>query len=279
MATRSVVYISEEDQSRTPLTDDLTAFMWDKYPNKQMTFIESISILRSNLSLIDGIYLDRETEVVYQKLTSKHNEGNKETFETTITKLGYFQKISLVEVIQKDIKNCPKHIEFLVDQTEELCWIAIKKDPCNIRYIRNPNREMCLHALYELPYLIEYIENQTEELCSYVTSRGHIEGIKNPTPQMCIDVIKKCAMHKLGGICKYLKEKDMLTDDVLKAIINRDRLQYFNFESFSLEIQKYIIDLDYNNYFHIKEHLCPEMKDYVVKKYLAAMQKEAINHS
>jgi len=277
MAKESIVYISQDDKSRVSVpTNHYGTFLREKY--KKGIYCNSISELRSNLILVDGIYLDLETQTVYQKCTIKLKENNEETIRIKITKLGNFEKITpLTEIIRKDLEMNPMHIEFIVDQTEEMCWTVIKKDAGTFKYIRKPSQEMCIHVLTRHPTLIEYIENPSAELCSIVISQGYFKCIKNPTREIYMVAIKEIRYEELYDLYKDIERRNMIDDDILKAFLYRDNSFYRYIKDFSPEIQKYIIDLNYENYFSIKDLCNQETKDYAISKYMAAMQNKTSN--
>lgn len=97
-----------------------------------------------------------------------------------------------IKVIKKDWRN----IQFIENQTIDLCELAIRTSAQAIRFIKNKTDELCLLAVKMSPETIEFVENQTDEICF-----AFIEGIddeedfhywiKKPTPEMYEALYKK----------------------------------------------------------------------------------------
>ena len=80
-------------------------------------------------------------------------------------------------------------LQYIIDQTEEHCLIAINNHPNNFWYCRNQTYNVTKLAIKKDAFQIKYVNNQTanyEELC-YDALRQFpsvIRYIKNPTPEM-----------------------------------------------------------------------------------------------
>lgn len=102
-------------------------------------------------------------------------------------------------VIVKDIHSClQQHPWFLsmIEQTEELCWIALKANSHNIQAIEHPNHDMLMYAVKNcsvLPSCFCLFE-QTDEIKWAIVNSKHTRNfrlVKEPTEEMIFVAIKK----------------------------------------------------------------------------------------
>lgn len=129
------------------------------------------------------------------------------------------------------------HLIGNVEQTEELCWTAIKVDPSVISYIKDLTPEMAEYAVRRNGYLIKYVEqtdelvqlaikttpraitfvdDQTEELCwkAIKADPFALRGIKEQTEEMCLEAVKAngttliFAKHRTEEICMCALKTD-----------------------------------------------------------------------
>lgn len=83
----------------------------------------------------------------------------------------------------------------LIEQTKELCWMALKINAVCIEYIEEPTEEMSLYAinnLYHVPK--KFCTIQTEDIkWALVKSQysGNFGLIENPSEDMCMEAIKR----------------------------------------------------------------------------------------
>ena len=85
-------------------------------------------------------------------------------------------------------------MEFIDNQTEELCKYAIEKsNGCALKYVKNQTDDICKFAIDTNPFSIEHVEVQTEDLCLYVVERDPytIRYIRNPTLRVCEFAIER----------------------------------------------------------------------------------------
>lgn len=62
-------------------------------------------------------------------------------------------------------KNVPKSIIYM-DQTEDLCALAIDKDPHALQYVREQTELLCLKAIKLDPHTLKYVNEQTRVICN-----------------------------------------------------------------------------------------------------------------
>jgi hypothetical protein len=56
-------------------------------------------------------------------------------------------------------------LQYVRNQTEEICLEAVKQDWYALQYVRNQTEEICLEAVKQNWYALRYVRNQTEEIC------------------------------------------------------------------------------------------------------------------
>jgi hypothetical protein len=110
----------------------------------------------------------------------------------------------------------------IINQTEELCIIAVSKNPFVLWYVKNQTEDICKIAVYRNYEMLEYVENQTEEICkSAVQVNGlTLRHVKNQTDEIC-----KLAVQNDGNALYYVKNQ---TPEICKIAVenNSDALYY-----------------------------------------------------
>jgi hypothetical protein len=109
----------------------------------------------------------------------------------------------------------PQCIEYVLNPSEELCLIAVKKDGSLLSLIRQPSAVVCLAAVLENPmalrsvppnkvteemcliavkqdnYAITYVKSQDDDICSIAIKYHpkYISQIKNPSESICLKAV------------------------------------------------------------------------------------------
>lgn len=139
-------------------------------------------------------------------------DGNLELYIYACGKYGkslrYILKIYHTYNLLKNAVECtPSSIKY-IEQTKELCELAIMKDPMCIKYVSDKTEELCIMAVKNRSYsfkfigdlyesvtiyalqddgdLIKFVNNQTIELCKLALDNTYfsLEYIKNPTSEL-----------------------------------------------------------------------------------------------
>jgi hypothetical protein len=81
-------------------------------------------------------------------------------------------------------------LEYIKEQTYELCKIAVQKDGTCINYVKNQTNELCKLAISQHYSALNYIKNQTFEICKFAVSCNidSYKYIKNK--KIIIDIVK-----------------------------------------------------------------------------------------
>jgi len=266
----TMIYVS--DDGIFPINSDGYETLLEFVENKYTDIVEcNWANVRGDLHSSSGMYFDKLTKTVYRKTVSFTIENDKVNIHITSRKIGEFKDLS--KQVTEDIKENPRHLKFVADPPEELCWNYIRQLDSNIRYIRKPTIEMCKYVLGISPRNINYIDNQTEELCLIVASHGTIEGIRDPSINVCLAAIEKCPTYSLCYIIQRLQKLNKLTDELCRTIISKHYYCIEYITNSPEHIQRYAIDVNVDAYFHIKNP-SSEILDYATAKYMENMAKQ-----
>src|SRR5258706_16338548 len=58
-----------------------------------------------------------------------------------------------------------KNIQYVAPQTEQICFVAIKKCGLALEYVKEQTEKICLEAVKNNGYVLRYVEEQTEKIC------------------------------------------------------------------------------------------------------------------
>lgn len=83
-------------------------------------------------------------------------------------------------------------LEYIKNQTEAICLVAVKKDGGALRYVENQTEKICLAAVKQNGWSLDHVQEQTEEIClAAVKNEGlAIQHVKNQTEKICIAAVK-----------------------------------------------------------------------------------------
>ena len=106
----------------------------------------------------------------------------------------------------------PHLLQYVFDQTEEMCFAAIRKDAFLFRYIKHPTIEMMRLAVAQADWVIDEVKHQTEELCLVaVRANGRaLRYVKKQTFEICLEAclqmkqIKYVRSHKIRNQLKLV---------------------------------------------------------------------------
>lgn len=109
-----------------------------------------------------------------------------------------------VELCEEAIKRDSSAIEFVKEQTDEMCFFALEQYEKELRRLKTPARYLDFidHLDYGSP--IQYIKEQREEIClAAVRINGlSLRYILKQTPEICL-----AAVRKNGDALLYVKEQ------------------------------------------------------------------------
>lgn len=75
-----------------------------------------------------------------------------------------------------------------IDQTNELCMIAVQQDGYSLKYVKNQTEEICTMAIEQYAHSLKYVHNQSDELCTKAIEHNihALQYVHNQTYEHCI---------------------------------------------------------------------------------------------
>lgn len=113
----------------------------------------------------EPVYINRITTKFIMKITEITEENLIDLF---VNDTSYFleKKFKLSEKSYiAAIKQNGELIQYIENQTEEMCFESVKQDPYNIRFVIKKTEELCLFAVKSCGFCLKYIDIQTKEMC------------------------------------------------------------------------------------------------------------------
>ena len=106
-----------------------------------------------------------------------------------------------------------KFIITKIEQTEEICKLAVKQNGSALRYVGNQTDEICKLAIQQDGYALRYVGNQTDKICKLAVQQNGdaLQYVKNQTDDIC-----KLAVQQNGYALQYVKNQ---TDDICKLAV------------------------------------------------------------
>lgn len=86
------------------------------------------------------------------------------------------------------IKDKPDRLQYIKNQTPELCMAAIQKDPFAIQHVKEQTAELSLAAVQKNGLALQFVINQTPEICKVAVLQdiGAAKFVDNFTPEIQI---------------------------------------------------------------------------------------------
>jgi len=134
------------------------------------------------------------------------------------------EKIVLLEEFLNDgeralnfVKQNGLALEFVKNQTPEICLAAVKQNGLALEFVKNQTRDICLAAVNQEPYALQFIKNQTPEIClAAVNQYGHcLQLVRNRTHEICLAAVKQC-----GDALQYVKDQTL---EICLAAVKKNR--------------------------------------------------------
>lgn len=93
---------------------------------------------------------------------------------------------------------------------------AVKQNGYALQYVKDQTEEICLEAVKQNGYALQYVNEQTEEICLEAVKKNGcaLEYVKDQTEEICLEAVKQngCAL-------EYVNE-DIFHKDKIKVIAN-----------------------------------------------------------
>lgn len=178
------------------------------------------------------------------------------------------------DLTMKILKVFPQAIEFIENQTEEQCWIAISNNKYLFKYIKNKTDDMCYYCLQQYPHLIQHIENPSIELQKIALAQSVqvYPLIKNPDNSITQLML---IMYPCEGLV-YIEQTDEIVRKSLK--INPSAIQYANKSLLTYDMCLNVVERNSKYFKEIPiEHHSEEM--YLIAVKMVSNIKYMINPS
>ena len=128
-------------------------------------------------------------------------------------------KIQLI--YEEAINNKPELLQYIDDQTENLCIKAIKKDPKCIKYVKNITNNIKKTVILNDPYYVFELELPTQDDLILAIESSNNESICNMfTKEMITPLIKKILLKKYPLYIKLIPIEEQKEDEVNIAVNN-----------------------------------------------------------
>ena len=124
------------------------------------------------------------------------------------------------EQIQKDLEMVQQDgwwaLQFVKEQTPEICMIAVKQNGWALRYVEEQTPEICMAAVQQNGLALKYVKEQTPEICMAAVQRNGyaLRYVKEQTPELCAEAVKNDS-DAWGLVAEDLKEE-------VKALLNNE---------------------------------------------------------
>jgi hypothetical protein len=119
-----------------------------------------------------------------------------------------------------DVKKSPELLQFIEEQTEEMCLEAVKQEGLSLQYVKEQTPKICIAAVKQDGHSLKFVKNQTDTIClSAVKQDGHsIYYVKNKTEEICLEAVKQN-----GRALRYLEEQKYQTEKNCLTAVKQDR--------------------------------------------------------
>ncbi|CCL32311.1 hypothetical protein BN174_3960007 [Clostridioides difficile E15] len=93
----------------------------------------------------------------------------------------------------------------MIEQTEELCLIAVRKQPLSLRFVEKQTEEICLEAVRRNGMALKFVDKHTEEIC--------IEALKQDKHSILYIDNKEKYLKMFSNDIKFLNSLEQLKRD------------------------------------------------------------------
>ena len=76
-----------------------------------------------------------------------------------------FVKNQTTELCEMAINQDWRALQYVIDQTEKLCLLAIWQNGYAIKHVKHQTKTLCVAAILKQPHALKYVKNKTYELC------------------------------------------------------------------------------------------------------------------
>jgi hypothetical protein len=141
-----------------------------------------------------------------------------EMLKTAISQNGCLVKCvdQTEEICKLAVQQNGYALEYVRNQTEEICKLAVKQNGYALQYVKNQTEEICKLAVQQKSDALSWIKNQTEEICKFALQQDWwtLRNIKNQTDKIC-----EFAVQQNGLALQYVKNQ---TEEICKLAVQQN---------------------------------------------------------
>lgn len=137
-----------------------------------------------------------------------------------------------VETVRQDGMK----LEFIHDQTDEICKIAVTQCGYALKYVQNQTDEICKMAIQRGSSALCHVKNQTYEICKFAVqlNGSALQFVRiEQTDELC-----EMAVRDYGVNIRFVKNQ---TDEICKLAIQESTLAFLFIKEPTDEIYKFTI--------------------------------------
>ena len=109
---------------------------------------------------------------------------------------------------------CGLVLQFIENQTEEQCILAVKQNGMALQFVKNQSNEICVLAVQQNGMALRFVKNQTNEICILAVQQYGLAltFVDNQTNEICMLAIKQnnnafyYVKYKNDDFCRYCVE-------------------------------------------------------------------------
>lgn len=130
------------------------------------------------------------------------------------------------------VKRNGLELEFVKEQTPEVCLEAVKEDWQALQFVKNQTPDLCLIAIREDDSALQFVKEQTPEICLEAVKQngGALQFVKDQTPELCFIKELKDKIIRQEKVINRLREEQSFTNDEVYSILMKagDYLEHSN---------------------------------------------------
>ena len=90
------------------------------------------------------------------------------------------------------VKSFGRSLEYIENQTPELCLEAVKSMGLALEYVKEQTHEICLAAVKNTGYALQYVKEQTPEICLAAVEETEFafHHVKKQTPEIVLAAVR-----------------------------------------------------------------------------------------
>ena len=163
---------------------------------------------KTNKFIIEKIYTFQEFYTEYQKIAIIGIKYNNEILQ--------YVKEQTEELCKLAVQQNGDVLKYVKVQTDELCKLAVQKNGLALQYVNKQTNELCKLAVQQNGHALEYVKEQTDELCKLAVQQNGfaLQFVKEQTEELC-----KLAVQQNGLALYYVKKQ---TDELCKLAVQHD---------------------------------------------------------